>query len=145
MVEHPTGAGLFAAVLQPGSEVVREQISLHSEETESVSLRLVEGNGAPVERDDTMQSLGNRVQEGLLGQVRNDGIVDLKQDAVLLFTFTQRRFRLFPLRDVLGKRHDKSRHASSPRNQRNVVVDPPQGAIFASILFLDLKLLSLSL
>jgi hypothetical protein len=47
-----------------------------------------------------MQSLGNRVQEVLLGQVRNDGIVDLKQAAVLLFTFAERRLRLFPLRDI---------------------------------------------
>jgi hypothetical protein len=42
-----------------------------------------------------MQGLGDRTQEGLLGQIRNDGIVDLKQDAVFLFTFSQRLFRLF--------------------------------------------------
>src|SRR5208282_1271621 len=47
-----------------------------------------------------MQGLGNRMQKGLLGQICDDGIVDLKQGAVLLFTFTQCRFRLFPLRDI---------------------------------------------
>ncbi len=31
-----------------------------------------------------MQGLGNSVQEGLLGQVRDDGIVDFKERAVTL-------------------------------------------------------------
>jgi len=52
-----------------------------------------------------MQGLRNGTQEGLLCQIRDDGIIDLKQAAVLLFTFTERRFRLFPLRDI-----DKSDH-----------------------------------
>jgi hypothetical protein len=43
MVEHPAGAGLIATVLQPRSEVVREQISLHGEEAESISIRLDRG------------------------------------------------------------------------------------------------------
>src|ERR1700678_364543 len=52
-----------------------------------------------------MQGLGDRTQQRLLGQIRNDGIVDLKQDAVLLFTFSQRLFRLFPLSDIDKRDH----------------------------------------
>jgi hypothetical protein len=100
MVEHPAEAGLGSAILQPSPEVVREQLSLYRKETESVSLQLIEGNGAPVEGDDTMQGLGNRVEEGLLGQVCNDGVVDLKQAAVLLFSLTEYLFCLFPLRNI---------------------------------------------
>ena len=52
-----------------------------------------------------MQGLGNGAQEGLLGQIRDDGIVDLKQAAVPLFALTERRFRLFPLRDIDERDH----------------------------------------
>ena len=64
-----------------------------------------------------MQGLGNRVQEGLLGQVRNYGIVDLKQAAVLLFTLTERRFRLHSHRAVFRKRHGRLR-LLRPRNKK---------------------------
>jgi len=40
------------------------------------------------------------VQQGFLGKVRNNRIVDLEQASVLLFTSTERFFRLLPLRDV---------------------------------------------
>ncbi len=121
MVEHPAGAGLIATVLQPRSEVVREQISLHGEEAESISIRFVEGNGTPVERDETMQSLGNRVQEGLLGQVRNDGIVDLKQAPVPLFAFAERRLRLFPLRDV-DERYHRAQGSTFPNDRMRPIL-----------------------
>ncbi len=49
MVEHPTAARLVAAEFQPCPKVVREQPSLHGEETERISLRLVESNRASVE------------------------------------------------------------------------------------------------
>src|SRR5580698_6335134 len=141
MFEDPAAAGLVAAKLQPRLEVIRVQLSLHREETERISLWLIKRNRASVKWEYSLQCFGNGMQECLLGQIRDDGIVDLKQKAVLLFSFTQRRLRLFPLRDVLGKRHQKSRHTFGTRNQRNIIADPPQGAILASILFLDLKLL----
>jgi hypothetical protein len=100
MVEHPAKASLVSAILEPRPEVVRVKLSLYREEAESISLRLMEGNGAPVEEDDTMQGLGNRVEESLLCQVRNDGVVDLKQAAVLLLSLTEYLFCLFPLRNI---------------------------------------------
>src|SRR5580658_1426873 len=103
MFEYPTAAGLVAAKLQPRLEVVREQVSLHGEETERISLRLIEGNRASVEREDRMQGLGNGMQECLLGQVRNDGVVDLKQDAAPLLTFAERRLRLYSVLDVVKR------------------------------------------
>src|SRR6266446_7006073 len=56
----------------------------------------------------------------------------------------QRLFRPFPLRDVLGERHNKSRHILGSWNERNVVAHPDQAAVLAPILLLDLKLFSFS-
>src|ERR1700685_3164831 len=84
MVEHPGDAGLGAIDLQPLSEIIRAQVPLHGEETESITTRVIKSNGTAVEGDDTMQGLGNSAQEGLLGQVRNDGIVDFKERAITL-------------------------------------------------------------
>src|ERR1700677_4349360 len=66
-----------------------------------------------------MQCLGDRSQQALLAQIRNDGIVDLKQDAILLFTFAQRLFRTFPLRDV-----DKRDHGAKGLTTANDNVRP---------------------
>src|ERR1700722_1238604 len=144
MVEHPTGAGLVAAILQPRSEIVREQVSLHGEEAESISLRLIYGNGATIEGDNAMQGVGNRVQERRLVEVRDDRVVNLKERASTLLTSSQRRFRALALRDVLRKRHHKLRHALRARNQRNIIVYPNQAAVSSSILLLDLELFPFS-
>ena len=40
------------------------------------------------------------MQQGFLGKVRNNRIVDLEQASVLLFTSAERLFRLLPLRNV---------------------------------------------
>src|ERR1700721_871758 len=100
MVKHPANAGLAPGSLQPGSEIVRGQLSLHREKEERIPLGLIEGNRAPIERNDPVQCLGNRAQEGLLGEVRNNGIVYLKQAAVPLFTLAEYLFGPFPPRNV---------------------------------------------
>src|SRR5271170_5781926 len=92
-----------------------------------------------------VKGLGNRLKKFLPGENGDDGVVDLKESAFPLRTYPQRLFGLPPLRYVFGKSHDESLHAFSARNERNVVAYPPQGAILASILLLDLKLLSFSL
>ena len=100
VVVNPTDAGFAAPVLHPRLEVVRQQLSLHGQKAEGISLGLIESDGAPIEANDPVQCLGNRVQQGFLGQVRNNRIVDLEQAPVLLFTSAQRLFRLLALRDV---------------------------------------------
>src|SRR5580704_12559206 len=67
MFEYPAAAGVAATKFQPRLKVVREQISLDREETERISLRLIEGNRASVEREERMQGLGNGMQQCLLG------------------------------------------------------------------------------
>src|SRR5437899_5276984 len=85
-------------------------------------------------------------QQAALQVKHLDAILAAGDEAVLeLLGIPQRRFRPFSLRDVFGERHDESRHSLAARNKRNVVAHPNQAAILTSILFLDLKLLSLSL
>jgi hypothetical protein len=84
MVEHPSDAGLAALNLQPRCEIVRRPVTLYGEKTKSILTWLIKSNGAAVEGDDAMQGFGDSVQEGLLGQVCDDGIVDLKECAVTL-------------------------------------------------------------
>ena len=87
---------------------------------------------------------GNGTEQCVLGEVRDDGVVDIEEAAFPLLTLVQRLFRPFSLRDVFRERHDKSRRGLGARNQRHVVAHPDQAAILASILLLDLKLLPLS-
>jgi hypothetical protein len=96
MVKHPADAGLAPGNLQPGSEIVGGQISLYRQEEERIPLGLIEGNRAALERNDAMQCLGNRAQQGLLAEVRNNGIIDLKQAAVSLFTLVEYLFGPLP-------------------------------------------------
>src|ERR1700723_1819124 len=84
MIEHPADASFAPLDLQPGCEIVRKPVALHGEKTKSILTWLIEGNGAAVEGDDAMQGLGNSVEESLLGQVRDDRIIDFKQRAVTL-------------------------------------------------------------
>src|SRR5438876_5203327 len=85
-------------------------------------------------------------QQAALEVKHLDAILTAGDEAPLeLLGIPQRLFRLFSLRDVFGERHNESRHALRARNQRNVVAYPDQAAILASILLLDLKLLSFSL
>src|ERR1700735_4205411 len=119
MFEYPAAASLDAAKLQSRLEKVREQLSFHGEETERISLWLIEGNRAPVEREDGLQCFGNGVQEGLLSQVCDDGVVYLKQKAVLLFTHAECRFRLFPFRNI-----DKGNHRAQGLTVANDIMGP---------------------
>src|SRR3989441_1155549 len=85
-------------------------------------------------------------QQAALQVKHLDAILTAGDEAPLeLLGSPQRLFRLFSLRDVFGERHNESRHALRARNERNVVAHPDQAAILASILLLDLKLLSFSL
>src|SRR6516162_5481308 len=124
MVEHPARAGLIVAYFQPGSEIVRMQMPLYRQKTEGVSLRIVECNGAPVERDNTTQGLGNRLQQRLLRQVGNNGVVDLKENAIALLALLERGFRPFSFRDVFREAQDDLRHTLGAGNKRNVGAPP---------------------
>jgi hypothetical protein len=84
MIEHPTDAGFAPLDFQPGCEIVRRPVAFHGEKTKSILTWLIKGDGAAVEGDDAKQGPGNSVEEGLLGQVCDDGIVDFKQRAVTL-------------------------------------------------------------
>jgi hypothetical protein len=59
---NPTDAGFAAPVLYPCLEVVRQQFSLHGQKAEGISLGLIKSDGAPIEANDPVQCLGNRVQ-----------------------------------------------------------------------------------
>src|ERR1700730_1226628 len=84
MIEHPADAGFAPFDLQPGCEIVRKPVAFHGEKTKSILTGLIKGDCAAVEGDDAMQGLGNSVEESLLGQVRDDRIIDFKQRAVTL-------------------------------------------------------------
>jgi hypothetical protein len=68
--------------LEADREVPRGQGGLEDEEAQDLALRVVEEDGCPVEGNDLAQGLGDGVEEGLLGQVRHEGVVDLEQGAV---------------------------------------------------------------
>src|SRR5215831_19662437 len=80
---------------------------------------------------------------GIATKDRLSGGIEYKPDSLL--AIVQRLLRLFSLRDLLGERHDESRHALGARNKRDIVPYPDQTAILASILLFDLKLFSFAL
>ena len=79
-----------------------------------------------------MQGLGNGTQEGLLGQIRYDGIVDLKQAAVPLFTFAERCLRWFPLRDV-NERYHRAQGSTFPNDRMRPILYGKARAILSPI------------
>jgi hypothetical protein len=79
-----------------------------------------------------MQGLGNGTQEGLLCQVRDDGIVDLRQGAVLFFTLTEGCLRLFPLRDI-DKRVDGAQGSTFANDNVGPKFDRKARAILSPI------------
>src|ERR1043165_9407959 len=61
------------------------------------------------------------------------------------FTFLQGFLCLFPFGDVFRQSQHELWRAVSAANQRHVVSYPDETAIFATVLLLDLKLISLAL
>jgi hypothetical protein len=50
-----------------------------------------------------MQGLGNGMKECLLGQIRDDDIVNLKQDSIPLFTLAERHLHLYSVIDIVER------------------------------------------
>src|ERR1700756_2157063 len=143
MIENPSHTAALMSDLQP--YVVVTKSSLQCEEAECICLRHVKQKSGRVKGDNMLQNLGNGMQEGVLGETRDNGIIDLEERASALLTLPQFPLRPFSLPDVFRERHKKSRHTLGARNKRNVVAYPDKTAILAAILLLDLKLLSFSL
>jgi len=84
LLEHPSHVALVGGKLQADDEVRGGQGGLEDEEPEPVRLRVVEEDRRPVERDHAAESPGDGREERLLGEVRDDGIVDLKERAIAI-------------------------------------------------------------
>ncbi len=80
--EHPPDVAVVRGHLQTDGEVRRGQRGLEHVEPEHLSRGVVEEDRGPVERDDAAQRLGDRVEERVAGQARDDRVVDLEQRTV---------------------------------------------------------------
>ena len=78
----PAPRGCPRRHLEADREVRRGEGGLEDEEPQDVALRVVEEDRRPVEGNDPAQGLGDGVEEGVVGQVRHEGVVDLEQGAV---------------------------------------------------------------
>jgi hypothetical protein len=80
----PACAGFGTAHLQARLEVVRAQGSLYRQEADGVCLPGVECNRASIEGNGRAHGFGNGTEQRFLGEVRNDGVVDIEEAAFQL-------------------------------------------------------------
>ena len=132
MVEHPAGTGVGTADLQTSLEVVRVQSSLYGQEAEGIGLRHVERNSASIEANERMHRFGNGTEQCFLGEVRNDGVVDIEEAAFQLLTLPQRLFRLFPLRDI-DEGDDGADGSTLPKYRMGPKLHRKAGAVLSPI------------
>ena len=121
---------MFPVELQPVSEVIRAQAFRH--DAEGVSLRVIEGKGGRAERDQATQGLGNGVQQGVLREVGDDGVVNLKEGARPLFALPQRLLRLLPLRDI-DEGYDGAEGSTLPKDWMGPKLHRKAGAVLSPI------------
>jgi hypothetical protein len=65
-------------------EVLRPERAFEGDKPEQISGGLVERESDPVEVDHSLQGLADRLEQGFLGQVRDDRVVDLEERPVAL-------------------------------------------------------------
>src|SRR5580658_258336 len=100
MVEYPACTCLGTANLQAGLEVIGLQSTLDGQEAERICLRRIERNRASIEVDERTHRFRNGTEQCFLGEVCDDGVVDIEEASLQVLALPQRLFRLFPLRDV---------------------------------------------
>ena len=83
-LEHLTHVALSRRHLEADREVGRPERGLEDEELEHVPVRVVKEDRGPLEGHHPAQGPGDRVEEGLAGEVRDEGVVDLEESAIAL-------------------------------------------------------------